>query len=466
MDKTTADAAALERARWQDDADAPDMPDEPVETPAAWYAVFIFSLALMMNFVDRGVINLLVEPIKQDLAVSDTQISLLVGFAFVLFQIFVGLPLARLVDTRSRRVILGLSIAGWSGMTAVCGLCQTYGQLFLARIGSGIGEAANGPATFSMLSDLFPKHRLPRAIAVMQLGYATGQGFSLLLGGLAFAWLSMYAPFDAGIFGELKAWQMTFILIGVPGLILALLMTTVKEPKRHGQIKSATRTAPRALPVREVARFLHSNGRTYYPLFIGMGLKTVLSFGYITWIPAFYIRTFDWTPRMVGLVQGAIMLVVVPIALFTGSFLAEYWAKKGRDDANMRVVLLATWAAVPFSVLYPLMPTDWMAVIMVAFFYFFAMMVPGSQNAAMQVVSPNQMRGQVMALYLFVFNIIGFGMGPTVVALFTDYIFGDPSDLKYAMALAASIIGPIAGLLFWYGLKPYARSVAKAREWS
>lgn len=456
MTETTGDARAPGHSA---------APDEPVETPRAWYAVFIFSLALMMNFVDRGIINLLVEPIKQDLQVSDTEISLLVGFAFVLFQIFVGLPLARLVDTKSRRLILGLSIAGWSGMTAVCGLTQTYWQLFLARIGSGIGEAANGPATFSMLSDLFPKHRLPRAIAVMQLGFASGQGLSLLLGGVLFAWLSMYAPYQAGIFGELKAWQMTFIVIGLPGLLIALLMATVREPKRHGQIKSAA-GASEALPVREVARFLHANGRTYYPLFIGMGLKTVLSFGYGTWIPAFYIRTFDWSLAKVGWVQGGIMLLVWPVALFCGSFLAEHWAKKGRDDANMRVVLFATWAAVPFSILYPLMPVDWLAAVMVGVFYFFAMMVPGPQNAAMQVVSPNQMRGQVMALYLFVFNIIGFGLGPTVVALFTDVVFGDPADLKYAMALAASIIGPIAGLLFWYGLKPYARSVARAREWS
>ena len=440
--------------------------DEPVETPAAWYAVFIFSLSLMMNFIDRGVINLLIQPIKEDLQVTDTEISLLVGFAFVLFQIFVGLPLARLVDTKSRRIILGLSTLAWSGMTSVAGLCQTYAQLFVARIGAGVGESANGPATYSMISDLFPKHRLPRAISFMQLGYASGQGLSLLLGGLAFAWLSGFAPFNAGFFGELKAWQMTFIIIGLPGVILAILiMTTLREPRRHGQIKPANQ-AQAALPVKEVAKFIHSNGKTYYPLFFGMGLKTVLSFGYITWIPAFYIRTFGWTPRDVGLVQGGIMLVVVPIALFLGSFLAEYWARKGRDDANMRVVLFATVAAIPFSILYPLMPNDWSAAIMVGFFYLFAMMVPGPQNAAMQVVSPNQVRGQVMALYLFVFNIVGFGMGPTIVALFTDYIFGDPADLKYAMALAAAIIGPLAALIFWYGLKHYARSVAKARAWS
>lgn len=440
--------------------------DSDADSGHAWYVVFILSLVLMMNFIDRGIINLMVEPMKQDLGVSDTQISLVMGFAFVLFQIVVGLPLARLVDTKSRRLILGLSIGCWSMMTAVCGLTQNYWQLFLARVGVGTGEAANGPATYSMLSDYFSKERLPRAIAVLQLGYASGQGLSLLVGGLVFAWISSLPAFSLPGIGELRPWQMTFIIVGLPGVLLALLMTTVREPARRGLITGTNGTRHQVLPFREVLSFLHANGRTYYPLFLAMGLKAILSFGYAGWIPAFYMRTFDWTPARVGLVQGGIMLLIVPLGLFAGSFLAEHFTRKGHNDAYLRVVILGTWLAVPFSILYPLMPAGWMAAGMTAMFYFFSMMVPAPQNAALQVITPNQMRGQIMAIFLFIFNIIGFGMGPTIVALFTDFVFGDPAQLKYAMATAAAIIGPVAGLIFHCGLKPYGNSMARAKSWS
>lgn len=431
----------------------------------AWYAVSVFALVLMMNFIDRGIINLMVEPMKRDLNITDTQISLVMGFAFVLFQIIVGIPLARLIDTRSRRLILGISIACWSFMTAVCGLAQNYWQLFMARVGVGLGEAPNGPATYSMLADFFTREKLPRAVAVLQLGYASGQGLSLLVGGLLFAWISALPTFSLPGFGELRPWQLTFMVAGIPGVLLALLMATVKEPKRKGFIRDVTGTQTQAMPVRQVLSYLHSNRRTYYPLFLAMGLKTILTFGYAGWIPAFYIRTFDWTPAKVGLIQGAIMLLVVPLGLFAGSYLAEHWTRKGHNDAYIRVVLLGTWMAIPFSVLYPLMPEDWAAVSMVAVFYFFSMMVPAPQNAALQIITPNQMRGQVMALFLFVFNIIGFGMGPTVVAILTDFVFGDPAHLRYAMATAAAIIGPIAGIMFVIALKPYGESVVKSRAW-
>lgn len=160
------------------------------------------------------------------------------------------------------------------------------------------------------------------------------------------------------------------------------------------------------------------------------------------------------------------MLLIVPFGLFAGSYLSEYWTRKGRADAYLRVVVLGTWLAIPFSILYPLMPVDWAAAAMVAVFYFFSMMVPAPQNAALQVITPNQMRGQVMALFLFVFNVIGFGMGPTIIALFTDFVFKDPGQLRYAMASAAAIIGPLAGLIFLMGITPYGESMKKARAWN
>ena len=216
--------------------------------------------------------NLLVDPIKADLGISDTQMSLLLGFSYAVFSAMAGIPIARLADVHSRRLIIGIGIVGWSTMTAACGLAQNYWQLFLARVGTGIGEAANGPATFSLLSDLFPKKRLPRAIAVLQLGYVAGQGLALIAGGAAFAWLVGLESLVLPVVGELRPWQATFLVVGLPGVALAFLMATVKEPRRHGRLAASPVSREGSIPLRELAGFLHANRRTYYPLFAGMAL--------------------------------------------------------------------------------------------------------------------------------------------------------------------------------------------------
>ena len=160
----------------------------------AWYAVFVCSLALLVNFLDRGILNLLVEPIKADLHLSDVQISMVMGFAFVAFYVILGLPIARLVDYKSRKVILAVGIGIWSLMTAACGLANSFWPLFGARVGVGVGEACSGPGTFSLLSDYFPKDKLPRAIAALNFGYTTGNGLALIIGGGVIAFLSTLPP--------------------------------------------------------------------------------------------------------------------------------------------------------------------------------------------------------------------------------------------------------------------------------
>ena len=182
----------------------------------AWYAVAVFALALAISFLDRSILSLLIGPIKRDLGLSDFKASLLIGFAFVFFYMFMGLPIARLVDTKSRRLIIGCGVALWSLMTSLCGLAQNFTQLFIARIGVGVGEACNGPATFSMLADLFPRERLPRAIAVLNLGFVAGTGLALLLGGAVIHLVSTLPSISVPGLGALHPWQVTFILVGIP----------------------------------------------------------------------------------------------------------------------------------------------------------------------------------------------------------------------------------------------------------
>jgi MFS family permease len=438
------------------------VPAQPWPSPArAWYAVGIFALALMINFLDRGILNLLIEPVKHDLHLSDLQMGILVGVAYILFYVILGLPIARLVDSRSRRLIIGTGLMIWSVMTAVCGVAQNFWQLFAARVGVGVGEACSGPSTYSMLSDLFPPEKLPRAVSVLNFGFVAGNALASLLGGALIHLVSTLPPLSLPQIGVLRPWQLTFILVAIPGVIVAALFGTVKEPVRRGRIGSA-----KSIPVRDVVRFLLDNRKAYGPMFLGLAFNSVVFFGIQTWTPPFFTRTFGWTSAQIGVIFGLVLLIVAPVGLICGSMLAERFAKQGRADANLLVTLIAFALAVPASILFPLMPTPELSIAMLGVLFFVAMLSPGPQNAALQIITPNQMRGQVTALYLFIFNAVGFGMGATVVAFVTNHIFHNEAMVGYSMVAVGAVLGPIAVAFIWSGLKPYAASVLRARAWS
>lgn len=449
--------------------DAPPALEKPWPSRGrAWYAVFVFAVVLCVNFLDRGILPLLVVPIKRDLGLTDTQISLLMGFAFVMFYVILGLPIARLVDRSSRRRIIGIGVALWSGATALCGLAHTFVQLFFARIGVGVGEACTGPATYSMLADLFPREQLPRAVSFLNFGFIAGIGLSAIMGGAVIGALEHLPPVALPVIGVLRAWQLTFLVVGIPGLLVALLMGTVVEPVRRdlaaagvGAVAGVGAAAGgSSIPVRDVVRYLWTNRAVYGPMYSALALQSIPAQGNISWGPTFFIRVYHWTPRHVGLAFGTVTLLVAPIALMAGGFLAERLATRGYNDANLRVQLLAICLWIPGAVLMPMMPTATLALTAFGVSLFFAMMAPGPQNAALQSVTPNRMRGQATALFLFVFNIVGFGCGPTVIALITDFVFHDDTRVGSALALATAILGPLSALALYRGLKPYGRLIA------
>jgi MFS family permease len=429
----------------------------------AWYALTIFALTLMVNILDRGILALLIPPIKADLQLSDTQVSLLIGFAFVIFYAIMGLPIARLVDTRSRRVILAVCVSIWSGMTALCGLAQNFWQLFWCRVMVGVGEAGSGPATYSMMADLFPRDRLPRAISVLNFGFVAGQGISLVIGGLVIKLVADVPEVTLPLLGTLRSWQLALIAVGLPGLVIAALMTTVAEPRRRGLLAPQPGVKAKALPIRQVAGFLKENRGTYLPMMVGMAIKAVLSFGTAIWLPTMFVREFGWTITRIGVTQGIILMVCAPIGLMLGSHLAERLTRSGRDDAFVRVVVIAGFFAIPLSVAFPLMPNPTLALTLYAINTVILFMVPGPQNAALQAVTPNEMRGQVTAVWLFLFNFVGYGFGPTFIALITDYVFHDEARLPEALALSSGILGTIAMIIIMSGMKSYGEMVRRIR---
>ena len=434
----------------------------------AWYTVGVFTLVTALAVVDRQILSLLVDPIKQSLHINDTQMSLLMGFAFVMFYAFMGLPIARLADVKSRRLIIGLGVAAWSIMTALCGLAQTYWHLFLARIGVGAGEASYSAATFSVLGDAFPPEKLAKANAVMSSGFYLGSGGALIVGGAVIGAAIKMPNYVLPIIGEIQPWQATFFIVGLPGLLVACLLRTVHEPRRRGLLRYSVdsgRTArPKSLPIKVILQWLRNDWRTYTGIYGGMAVSALLGLGANAWLPTFYMRTYSMSAQQVGLYLGLIMLLVAPAGLLAGGLLAESWLKRGRNDANMRVALVSTVTAMPVAMIFPLMPTPDLAMGLYALNIFLVSLRPGAQNAALVVVTPNQMRAQASALYFFLYNLVGMGVGPLVLASITDYVFGSDADLRYSLALYFTILGPLGCLVIWFGLKSYGESVVRARE--
>ncbi len=431
----------------------------------AYWALFVVSLSMVVNFLDRGVINLLVEPIKRDLHLTDIEVSWLMGFAFVAFYVIAGIPIARLVDSRSRRAILGIGLACWSFMTALCGFAQNFWSFFMCRVGVGVGEAASGPATYSMMSDLFPPERLTRAIAFLTFAGIAGAGLAQIIGAVIIQSLSHVPNFHVPMIGIVRNWQLVFFIVGAPGFVVAALMATVIEPRRRGRM-TETKDATKAVPFQTVLKFVFENWKVYAPLFIALSFSGLALSGIAAWSVVFYQRTFSWTVLQAGSALGLMNMVVGPIGIAAGAWLAEHYMKRGFDDANIRVIRWSSVFAFPLMAAGPLMPTPWLALGCAAISGVIGSMGGAPLTAALQVVTPNEMRGQVTALYLFVNNIIGSGLGPTLIAVITQYVFHNDAALRYSLALSTGTIMPLAALCYWFGLKYYRAAVIRAKSWA
>jgi MFS family permease len=430
-----------------------DYPDEGY----AWYVVGVLVLAYTVSYIDRTILTLMVQPIRETLGISDVQISLLHGLAFAIFYTVLGVPLGWLADRANRTKIIAVGIFVWSLMTALCGLSRNFWQMFLARVGVGIGEAALSPAAYSMLNDYFRPQRRTLAISIYATGVYIGSGLALIVGGGVIA---ITPSLDLPVVGHMEPWQVVFLAVGLPGLLVAALMITVKEPKRRGLMKGGQPT------IRETLDFVLARWRTYGLHFLGFSMLTMLWSGCAAWIPSFFARTFEWTPAQIGPVFGTLVAIFGTLGLTLGGAFAERLKTKGYTDGNIRVGIISAIALFPLGVLAPLMPSAALAMAVYAVFVFFSSLPFGAAAAALQEVTPNQMRGQVSALYLFVVNLTGIGIGPTIVASISQYGFGDDAAVKYALAITAGVAAILATILLSLCLKPYRQSVALAKDWA
>jgi MFS family permease len=433
----------------------------------AWYVATILTLAHVVSFLDRQVLALVVEPIKRDLGISDTQISLLLGFAFAIFYTFMAIPIGRLADRRSRRAIIAVGIMVWCAMTTACGLARNYGQLFLARVGVGVGEATLTPSALSLLSDYFPRESRGRAIGFYNMGVSVGAGIAFIVGGQVISFVSTSPPIRLPLVGELYAWQTVFLFVGLPGLVIAALMRTVREPKRLGKIEFEGQSGQTSdqVSIGEAMRYLGSRWRTYGGLALTVSGSTILGYGFLSWLTSMYIRTWDWTVPQIATGLGIVLLIAGPIGVNGAGWLADHWFKQGRKDAHLRVMMYSAPLMLIASTAMPLMPTPELALLMFFPHILGAAGITAAGGAALMLITPNQLRAQATAIYYFVISIAGLTLGPTSVAVFTDYVFADEAMLRYSMAIvgfAAPLLSVVCAILT---LRPYQRSMAEAETW-
>lgn len=431
----------------------------------SWVIVAVLMVAYLLSYVDRSILSLLVNPIRADLNLSDTQLSLLHGFAFALFYATLGFPLGRMADSRNRRNIIVGGIGVWSLFTAACGLATNFWQLFLMRMGVGVGEAALNPSAYSIISDRFPKRLLARALSTYVMGTYMGFGLAFIVGGLVVQAVTKTPTSVIPLLGEVYTWQLAFFYVGLPGLLIALLVYfAVEEPVRTGLVnKSGTHSA---VPIKDVIGFVVQNKHTFLCHLAGFSLIGILVNGLVLWTPSFFFRTYGIPVAEAGVIYGVILLVFGPAGIFLGGMISDRIDLKGLNGGSFLTAAGFVSLAVIPAILSPLMPTASLSFVFIAILVLATSAPWGVAVSAIQQITPNEMRGQVSALYLFVVNLIGIGFGPTLVALLTDGVFGQDSLLKYSMVCVGTGAAIAAAAVLFVGVKPFRESLKRASDWN
>jgi MFS family permease len=396
----------------------------------ARYVLGLLVVVYVLNFVDRQILSILLDPIKQDLGVSDTAMGVLTGFAFAFFYTFAGIPIARAADRGSRRAVIALGLGLWSAMTAASGLAQGFWQLAAARTLVGVGEAAGTPASQSLLADYFPPERRAAAFGFFANGIYLGTMLAFLLGG----WLA--TRFD---------WRTAFLVVGVPGLPLALLVrASVRELPRGAS--EAPGGDESVVAAREVLRLLLAR-RTFVYLVVAGSLLALPGYAMLTWGPAFLGRVHGMDRLAIGTALGVLIGATGSAGAWLGGILAD---RLGRRDPvwNLRFPALATAAAVPFAVGFLHLPDAGAALAAFAVFYLCLNTYVGPTWAAVQGLVKLRMRATATALFLFVLNLVGLGLGPLLVGGLNDRLAPSLGDAAVRWSLTlVSLLGLPGALL-------------------
>ncbi|HUK89002.1 MAG TPA: MFS transporter [Blastocatellia bacterium] len=429
----------------------------------AWYVVIVLMTCYTLSFIDRQILSLLVGPIKHDLQISDTRIGLLQGLAFATFYTLLGLPVGRVADRHSRRNLIATGIFLWSLMTALCSVAKSFGSLFLARMGVGVGEATLAPAAFSIISDYFPEESLGTALSVYAMGIFIGSGLALIVGGTVVSAVSGRPETHLPLIGAIASWRLTFLIVGLPGVIVGFLIYTIREPLRRNLQRAADGQITRP-GIAEAAAQIRRRWKPVAGVSMGLSCQAMCNYALLAWAPTYFQRVYGWGPRKTGIALGIIILTIGVFGMYSGGRLCDRWKSQGKPEAPLRVGVISTASAGTLFVLSMLAPGITSTLVLFALSQIFLAMPVGSSYAALQFIFPNQLRGQVSALLIFTINVGGVMLGPLLPGLFNDHLFKNGNLVGYSLALTIGGASLLSAILFRSIYRPYRASYYELRQ--
>ena len=396
-----------------------------------WYVLGMLVLVYAFSYMDRQIVSILLEDLRLEFAMTDTQLGLLSGLAFALFYATLGVPIARLADRSNRVRIVSIAVAVWSAMTAICGLAGSFWQLFLARVGVGVGEAGGGPPSLAIVSDYFNPKERAFAISIYSLGPVIGGFVGLAAGG----WIA-----------QEYGWRWTFLAMGLPGVALALLLhTTVREPVR-GALDSVTSSRQDGFldTVRQLLR-----NRLWLWLTLGQTFAIFVGYGFSSWKPSFYLRQFELSQAEVGSVLGIMGLLAGAPSMLIGGFLGDRLIAKSRKLA-LRFIAYAALLVIPFYGL-ALMQDSWVVTTLLlgAGLVFYYIGYGPALSIALSAVAPNQ-RALAASFGFLSSNLLGLGLGPLLIGVISDAAVGRFGDDSLGFSLGVCLMSMVIAFAFYW----------------
>jgi MFS family permease len=400
-------------------------------------------VAYVFSYIDRQILTLMIEPIRTDLALSDTQFGLLHGLAFALFYATMGVPIAHLSDRHSRPLIVGAGVFVWSLATAACGMARTFGQLFTSRLFVGVGEGALSPATYSMLADYFPREQLGRAVAVYSIGSFIGAGLAYIGGGALVSSLAQIDAANVSVLGATRPWQLTFIMVGLPGIAVAIVCwLTVRDAPRRSDGAAAFADAAAAASARDVIGFCRTHAAAIGCHFVGFSFASLALYQLLAWAPAILMRRHSLTAGWVN----------------------DWLRQHGRLDAPMATGAIGGAGVVIPSLLLPWADTVAAAIAVLGVAFFFAAFPMPPSTAAIQLLAPNRMRSRIAAMFLFCNSLVGMAVGSVVVGALNDRVFTTASGVASSVAIVAAAAGVATVVVLGAGMRPFRESLARQQR--
>ena len=424
---------------------------------AAWWALVLLTATYTFSFVDRQIINLLVDPIRADLSLSDSEVSFLQGLAFVMPYVLLSIPIGRIVDRANRIRVLIIGILVWTVSCVSCGLARNFWQLGLARVGVGAGEASVTPASWSLLADYFPEEKRALPVSLFLMGPYLGAGLSLILGAEVIAWASGLGTVSLPFVGSLAPWQLTFMLVALPGLCMALLLPLLTEPERSERLTGGNE----AMSWRAAKDFIWPRRGLFGAYLLGAPFVVLVLYALQAWVPSLLIRVHGLEIVQAGRYYGAIALLAGSAGVLSGPVMSRYLARRGHGGrAPLLTALFSTLLLIPILVAAGLVTSITWALILISLASYWvtfplALFATGLQNA-----SPNELRGLMAGCYVLSTNLVGLALGPASVALVSDFVFQDSQAVGKSLALVGAVFLPMAALLIWRGLRALEKSSA------